>query len=239
MDISEYEAMKENKALLEKSLETERGLKDEIVKLKDEKLKALEDAKMKVVKQTNTTIHEYVYVTKPTADICRDFLSIMGFDYRTIMSISDDKYKEMHVSHFIDATFNKTQSISHPTKETIVVGLDEVKREIKEDLEKSMNETTANKIKKADEVISKNESLIKTNSDLKDDNASLNTKVNKLTGEIETIIKEADESKTKVEETEGDSKILSTIKQELQKTIGFFNRGETIDRLRRIVLSKN
>lgn len=47
MDTSEYEALKENKTLLEKSLENERKLQEQITKLSDEKIKALEDAKMK------------------------------------------------------------------------------------------------------------------------------------------------------------------------------------------------
>lgn len=40
MDVSEYEAMKENKALLEKSLESERVLQEQIKQLTSEKIKA-------------------------------------------------------------------------------------------------------------------------------------------------------------------------------------------------------
>jgi hypothetical protein len=39
MDISEYELLKENKKLLEQSLQSERKLKDEITKLNNEKIK--------------------------------------------------------------------------------------------------------------------------------------------------------------------------------------------------------
>ena len=55
MDISEYEAMKENKRLLEDSLKNERGLQEQIKKLSEEKTKALEDAKMKALELKEKT----------------------------------------------------------------------------------------------------------------------------------------------------------------------------------------
>ena len=60
MDISEYEIMKENKKLLENSLEKERELQKQIKKLTDEKVKALADAKMKVVKISRTEVTEHL-----------------------------------------------------------------------------------------------------------------------------------------------------------------------------------
>ncbi len=60
MDISEYEIMKENKKLLENSLEKERELQEQIKKLNDEKTKVLENAKMKVVKISRTEITEHL-----------------------------------------------------------------------------------------------------------------------------------------------------------------------------------
>lgn len=58
MDVSEYEAMKENKKLLEDSLKRERELQDSIKKLNDEKLKAYEEAQCKIVQYVNTTTTE-------------------------------------------------------------------------------------------------------------------------------------------------------------------------------------
>ena len=60
MDISEYEIMKENKKLLEDSLNKERELQKQVEQLTKDKIKALEDAKMKVVKITKSEVTEHL-----------------------------------------------------------------------------------------------------------------------------------------------------------------------------------
>jgi len=50
MDISEYDIMRENKKLLEDSILKQKELQSQINLLTQEKIKALEDAKMKVIK---------------------------------------------------------------------------------------------------------------------------------------------------------------------------------------------
>ena len=77
MDISEYEAMKENKKLLENSLEKERGLQEQIKKLTDEKTKALEDAKMKVVKISKSEVTEHLFRKKEDGVVHPDIESVL------------------------------------------------------------------------------------------------------------------------------------------------------------------
>jgi hypothetical protein len=72
MDISEYEIIMENKKLLEESIQRERSLNDKIEELNKEKIKALEDAKMKVIKIEKTEMTEWTLNLKDDLSIWRE-----------------------------------------------------------------------------------------------------------------------------------------------------------------------
>ena len=63
MDMTEYEALKKNGRLLEDALKHERVLKDQIESLHKEKVQALEDAKMKVVRVERREVTEHLMRT--------------------------------------------------------------------------------------------------------------------------------------------------------------------------------
>ncbi len=139
MDISEYEVMKENRKLLENSLEKERGLQEQIKKLNDEKTKALEDAKMKVVKISKTEVTERLLRKKEDTYIWRELFNLLGLDYRTLPKIPD----YIHTDHLIKVFFERATSHSTPCEETTTHGLDEIKAEIRSDLKSKMDKEIA------------------------------------------------------------------------------------------------
>lgn len=145
MDISEYEIMKENKKLLENSLEKERGLQQRIEQLNKEKIEALEEAKMKVVKISKVETMEHVLVKRDFEDIwgrMREFLlnSFHNNPHQGLLTNRVDSYLQSEGRKLIDICFEKTSSslFSEPTITTH--GLDEIKKELSEKLKKQISE---------------------------------------------------------------------------------------------------
>jgi predicted nuclease with TOPRIM domain len=224
MDISEYEAMKENKKLLENSLEKERGLQEQIKKLTDEKTKALENAKMKVVKISKTEITEHLMRKKEDGYIWRELCHLLGLDYRTLPKMPD----YIHTDHLAKVFFEKTTSYSMPYEETTTHGLDEIKAEIRNDLKEKMDEETNRKIKNAETALSKNDELLKENLTLTSENNILTEKNNKLTEQCDELTK-------KLTEIEDGNKVLSGVKDILKNGYGFWNKSELLDKIISII----
>jgi hypothetical protein len=224
MDISEYEAMKENKKLLENSLEKERGLQEQIKKLTDEKTKALEDAKMKVVKISKTEITEYLMRKREDSYIWRELWHLLGLDYRGLPKMPDC----IHTDHLASVFFEKVKSYSMPNEETTTHGLDEIKAEIRNDLKAKMDEETNRKIKNAETALSKNDELLKENRTLTTDNGTLTEKNKKLTEQCDELTK-------KITDIEDGNKVLSDVKDTLKNGYGFWNKSELLDKIISII----
>lgn len=164
MDISEYEMMKENKKLLENSLEKERILQEEIKKLTDEKLKAYEDAKMKVVKTTTTEHNEYVMVKNNPHDIVRKLGSLLGINGLNYFKTPS----EFSIDNLISTFFTVVKTKSFPTTTVETVGLNEIKEDIRKELNGEINESIKTKLENYDKLLEENSNLVKENKDITD-----------------------------------------------------------------------
>ena len=224
MDISEYEAMKENKKLLENSLEKERGLQDQIKKLTDEKTKALEDAKMKVVKISKSEVTEHLLRKREDTYIWRELWHLLGLDYRGLPKMPD----YIHTDHLVKVFFEKSTSHSMPYEETTTHGLDEIKAEIRNDLKAKMDDDTNRKIKNAETALSKNDEVLKENKTLTTDNSSLTEKNKKLTEQCDELTK-------KLTDIENGNETLGKVKDTLKNGYGFWNKSKLLDKIISII----
>ena len=224
MDISEYEAMKENKKLLENSLEKERGLQEQIKKLTDEKTKALEDAKMKVVKISKTEVTEHLLRKREDTYVWRELWYLMGMDYRTLPKMPEF----IHTDHLARVFFEKITSYSMPNEEITTHGLDEIKVEIRNDLKAKIDDDTKRKLENADVALSKNNELLKENKTLTSENSYLAEKNKKLTEQCDELTK-------KLTEIENGNEILGKVKDTLKNGYGFWNKSELLDKIISII----
>ena len=154
MDVSEYEALKENKRLLEESLENERELRQENKKLQQEKIEALQEAKKKVVKTTMAHKSETIYAKRPIPEIVRNinFFAETGRfkeDYRT-------GGRFLNPEDFFELMFERKSIETEPIVSSVTThGLDEIKEEIREQIKKDIDAETKEKIERYDEKVNK------------------------------------------------------------------------------------
>lgn len=233
MDVSEYEAMKENKKLLEQSLKKERELQLQIQDLTKEKLQALEDAKMKVVKVKKIERRDYVIQKRiDESRIIRDLLITLGiYPDRMGRSIDTLRYS-LDIEKLRNIFFEYGQTHSYPeVEETTLHGLDEVVAEIREDLKNSMDKETNDKLKLAEETLEKNERLVKGNSSLMKENRKLEEKCNKFSKVVDDLT---------IENKERDDKVrrFEEVKAVLEKGYNFFGKGKILDHLIQITFEK-
>lgn len=224
MDISEYEIMKENKKLLENSLEKERELQEQIKKLNDEKTKVLENAKMKVVKISRTEITEHLMRKRGDNYIRRELGHLLGMNNTELFRM----YDNINTDYLINAFFEKATSHSVPYEEITTHGLDEIKAEIRNDLKTKMDDETNRKIKNAETVLLKNDELLKENKTLTTDNNILTENNKKLTEQCDGLIKI-------LNDTENGNKVLFDIKDILKDGYGFWNKSELLDKIISII----
>jgi hypothetical protein len=181
MDISEYEIMKDNKKLLESSLEREKELSNEIQKLQQEKIQALEDAKMKVVKISKTKRSEFFYRKRDP------FVSIITELPPKTYYIEDVLSSEKMINKILEDNFEKIDRVINEPDQIIVTGLDEVKQELREEVSSEYKEKIASlesSIEKYSNLVAinelleaKNKSLIKAIDEM---DFKLNNKKNKI-----------------------------------------------------------
>lgn len=220
MDISEYEIMKENKKLLEMSLEKERGLQAQVELLTKEKIKALEDAKMKVVKVTKSVVTEHLLRKRDDNKIWMELWHLIGLDYRSLPRLPE----YIHTDNLIHAFFEKATLFNQPIEEITTHGLDEIKVEIRNDLKAQMDDETKSKIQRAETALSKNDELLNENKALTKENGLLTEKNKKLT-------ERCDELSDKLTEIEDVSKTLTRIKEILKSGYGLFGKSKILDSL--------
>jgi len=219
MDISEYEIMKENKKLLEDSLNKERELQKQVEQLTKDKIKALEDAKMKVVKITKSEVTEHLLRKRVDETyVFRELLHVLGIDYR----YSQHKPDFIHIDHLQNTFFEKVKSFSMPIEETTTCGLDEIKVEIREELKAKMDDDIKCKIQNAETALSKNDELLKENKTLSTDNNLFIEKNKKLTEQCDELTK-------KLTEIENGNETLVKVKDTLKNGYGVWNKSKILD----------
>lgn len=188
MDLSEYEEIKKNTKLLEDSLARERGLQDEVKKLNEEKIEALEAAKMKVVKVKKTYRRELALVKREPREIIRGVLRYVGLDSRHLPSHVRIP-TEPTMGTLIDQFFDLQESNGYSEPDEITMhGLEEVKSEIRKELKGQLDSEVEKDLKSYQE-------LLVTHKKLKDDHKKAlsenkilekdNKKLDKLQGEYE------------------------------------------------------
>lgn len=179
MDISEYEAMKEVKSLLENSLKEVMELQKTIKKLSEEKIKALEDAKMKVVKTSKSEIIEHFFVKRDANDAWRELCRLLGFE-RIGMA---NAFLNINLDNLINVFFVKHTSRSIPMDEVTICGLDDVKKEIMEELNRSYQ----SQIEEANDIQQNNAVLLGKISDLTSEKKNIYDKYNLAIERIDTL----------------------------------------------------
>ena len=219
MDISEYEIMKENKKLLEDSLNKERELQKQVEQLTKDKIQALEDAKMKVVKITKSEVTECLLRKRVDETyVFRELLHVLGIDYRYFQHKPDF----IHIDHLQNAFFEKVKSFSTPIEETTTCGLDEIKVEIREELKAKMDDDIKRKIQYAEIALTKNDELLKENKTLTTNNNLLIEKNKKLT-------EQCDELTNKLTDIENGNETLCKIKDLVKNGYGIWNKSKILD----------
>lgn len=216
MELSEYERLMENKTLLEKSLESERKLQDEYKQLQskleeahNEKLKILEEGKYVVNKINTTTITEHKLLIKELSRYQRDELCY-------ILQQGDIN----KIDSALRNVFNTVTSHGNNTYIKTSHSLDDVKQEIRLELESQFKEDLS-KLSKLNNDISeltntnksltdRVDNLVKMYQDSTDNNTNLSAKIK----ELEEMI----------------TKINNVLSEE-----ALFNKGNILNNIRRII----
>ena len=185
MDVSEYEAMKKVEQLLENSLEKERKLQEQIEILNEEKINALEEAKMKVVKIVKNEQQDYIYQKRDNNYIKKYLLSYLNDPYRH--QVPDNDY-------LIDLFFEKSTAFGLTSTEVTTHGLDEVKKELRDEL----SDETKSKLENAKRVTQENYGLKKEHNDLDKLNQTLQSQVDNLLQVGEKLSEKLEVFETKV-----------------------------------------
>ena len=199
IEMSEYKAMEEKSALLEKALNNEKSLQEEIKAVErrknqelsdiieekavlikeanDKTIKAYQEAKMKVVKVTKRVSKQYLMAKRDDQQIViHEFLKALGLDVRQIEQIKEVSARRFSINYGssgqayysdsldLDRLRNalyKSETVEDNDVTTVTIhGLDEVKEELKKDLESQINEETLISLEKAKETSIQNSKLI-------------------------------------------------------------------------------
>lgn len=249
IDMSEYKAMEDKAALLERALENEKTLQEEIksiersktkelseaIKLANDKtIEAYEQSKMKVVKIEEVVTREYVMVKRTDQNVViQEFLLSLGLDSRQVEQIQEiskrsaptystnriDSYGRLNyfgtnidINRLRVALFETEKLVETPSKKSITLhGLDEVKLELKKELEEKLNKAYGDKIKLAEEALEKNHEMTKERNKLTKELLALEESIKSITATADGISKEADDYRKHAE------KIIETLQTDLSK----------------------
>lgn len=229
MDLSEYERMQENKRLLEDSLKNERVLREEITKLQQEKLEVLEAAKMKVVKVNKTTKeesllklkyskHELAYILKELQDLINGYGSFES-NYERIINIMAEKF------------FKRINSSSDGLYSVTTYGLDEIKKELREEIIDSIDADIKRKLEDA-KIFKTKEHEFKTTC------SKLETQVSELTSSKNKLLKLLDEKdviiKSKEEIINSNTALINSY-MEVVKDYTIFNSYHILNKLKKVL----
>jgi len=202
MDVSEYDALRENEKLLETSLERERAMQNTIAELNKEKIKLLEDAKMKVVKVTKSEVAEYALIAQPIEHIkhwlhvtlCGNLIESSFYrdnrgpyqdrndNRNSIVEHISSAIGVLDVNRLMDVCFTKTAAHSFPVRneEYTTVGLDEVKAELRNSIEAEITADIKSELERAAKLNETNTALLAQNKTLTNECSQLQTEYKKV-----------------------------------------------------------
>lgn len=241
MDVSEYNEIMENKKLLKESLEREKELNDQIQKLNKEKLKAYEDAKMQVVYQNKKVIEE-VNIESVDVDELYGYMTHRRYDGRSgryIYEKSPFVYSENILNRFI----RKTKVVREEPTEITVKGLDEVKIELRKDIESKLDKEIYDKISKYDKlskIIGEKDKEIssfhKKELTYLDEIDSLNKHIESVEHNFEKKVKECSELSSKLSKQKESLETINEIRSILSDGFGkVFNKSSLLNKISKLV----
>ena len=214
MDVSEYEAMKENKRLLEDSLKRERELQASIEKLNQEKIKAYEEAQCKIVQYVNTTVVEDLIIS--------DWDSLFSLEQSVNKYVSARErygtnsfatFSHIHPSLLeeIKRSVKKNKTTKTEVSKIETTNLEVYKQEIESKLREEFGETIANAESKIEKdsfyegkiikLQDKVEELSVVNTDLTKEKAQLSKSLDSIKKELDKIKTKFVEKENKLEKT--------------------------------------
>lgn len=244
MDTSEYEEMKKVEKLLTDSLDREKELSKQINVLNQEKIKVLEEAKMKVVVVKRSEITEHI-LTRMHPDMLQTRLTnILTSKQREYRGVGRQSEYELNretnylLNALIESAFEKRTSTTVPEESITTKGLDEVKEELRKEAEENLSGIVQSQLETAKKNIAEFSSLhkerdelnekLKTSHKVEEDLYNLLDAANK---KIEELIKEEE---TKIVENK-----LDVIKDILKEHRGWFNNGNLLSRIEFILRNEN
>lgn len=222
MDVSEYEIMKENKKLLEDALKRERELQASIKQLNDEKIKAYEEASMKVVKYVNTNITEHLVVKDRLTiqDICIAVDNYRKYKYSLGNYIVDDLQVCCETASNTSTRISKIET----------VGLDSYLYEIEQSVRKELGD----KIVKAEEIITAD---IKSSSRIELLQKTLEDYHDKLEKRVQSIVKLEKSLEERAAIIDKYAILRMNLAKILNGKIGIFSKGDTLEQLKVMINS--
>ncbi len=235
MDISEYEALKENKKLLEDSLKNERVLRQELADAQQEALDAakLNEKTVTIIKQVET--REHTTFLRPDEDIYRALKSLFLGNgthpvFRQMQSTSGSGF-ESQWAQIAHAFFGKTTSHRLVDDTVTRKGFDEVKEEVRKEYFKSLSRDTELKLeqlstlsKEYTELENKHQAGVLITSSLKEDNEKLKSELDNVkesmystTSNVDNLIENLNNTINYTEGLFKNKKIVENVKSLLNK----------------------
>jgi DNA repair exonuclease SbcCD ATPase subunit len=223
MDVSEYEIMKDNKRLLEKALEREQQLSAEIERLNKEKIEALENAKMKVIKISRSERTDYMYMTHYSEDALKEL-------YITLRHSNYSSYPEfiLRAPSLLNTIFKKETTTHVLNNEITYHGLDDVRAEIRNDIQSQIDEDTKTKLKEADELINKYAKLMKEVDSLRTSESMYKEGNRKLTDKCDEYLSKINEIDAIMQK---DKTIITDIKDVLKDGYGYWGKAMLLEKI--------
>lgn len=182
MDVTEYDSLRKNVELAEKRAEDLKKAKKEISKLQEEKISALKAAEKQVIYRRESYSEETVRPTRSRMEILNHLERRFGrasghsgrygggpsvYDSYTGTSFSSGGYDPYGISDLADMFFTKDVVKSTPVVESVTTkGLDEVKAELRVELEAKLSEEVTTKLTRLEVVEPQVKELTKQVSEL-------------------------------------------------------------------------
>lgn len=228
MDVSEYDEMKKNALLLEEALKREKEQNDRISTLEKEKIDALKANEKSVTVIKRSEVHEYLLQRRSPNEIIQSMNQFVQGARRGSYTM---EYATDRLNNFESIFFDKSKSYSIPSEEVTIKGLDEVKAEIRRDVENKISEETKSKLYRLD-IVEGELKKVKAEKEETEYELRLAHKKN------ESVIKFKDIAHAELENTQEELKVLrervSKLKEGVNEPFNFFNAYSKLSKLRNL-----
>jgi len=195
---------------------------------------------MILVKINKKVIEEHALTREQNSSVIREIAHLFGINSRYIRSVHS-----YDLNRLCDMLFTKTKSISESNIETEVIGLDEIKIQLREDIKSKIDAEIQRKLKEA-ETIQQNlihiencfKFLTGDYNNLQSNNNNIIEQNNKLLEENKTLNDKISEQEIKLKEYEAFSNKIPAVQDILDQEINFWNRNAVIQQLKMLFNKK-